>query len=357
MKYIARMELKPGMVTAEDILNYKNEIIVSANTKINATIIEKLTRQSIMAVPIKEEEDFATTHNEKIRISEGFKKFESIYNVYFPVFKGYMMGALTSTQPIIMQQLIDIYNGIIASVPSGELLLEYLYNMRPPADEDMILHHCLNSAIVAGVFGSFINLSLEDQMLFIQCAFIYDIGKFSIPNQLLTKPQRLTREEYMIVIQHTVIGYDFLKNMGDFNEHVLNVAMQHHERCDGSGYPAGLKGDEIDIFAQYIAIVDSYVAMTSPRHYRKKMNAFQIIANYEAVGLDKYNKAALSTILLRIANSQLGFSIKLNNGKRGTVFQINENALSRPVILMNETNAPLDLTTSAGNRLYIEEVY
>ena len=354
MKYVARMELKPGMVAAENILNYKNEIIVAANTKIDKTIIERLTRQSIMAVPIKEEADFATTHNDKIRISEGFKKFESIYNVYFPVFRGYMMGALTSHQPIIMQQLMDVYNSIVASVSSGEQLLEYLYNLTP-SDEDMILHHCLKSALIAGVFGSFIGLSPEDQILFIQCAFVYDIGKFSIPTQILTKPQRLTREEYMIIIQHTVIGYDFLKNMGDFNEHVLNAAMQHHERCDGTGYPAGLVGDNIDRFAKYIAIVDSYVAMTSKRNYRKKLNACQIIANYEAQGFQKFYIEALTSILMHIASAQLGFSIKLNNGKRGTVIRINEHALSHPVILLNENNSPLDL--SMDYRLSIEEVY
>jgi len=354
MKYVARVELKPGMVTAENILNYKNEIIVAANTKIDATIIERLNRQSIMAVAIKEEADFATTHNDKVRISEGFKKFESIYNVYFPVFRGYMMGALTSHQPIIMQQLMDVYNSIVSSVESGEQLLDYLYNIAP-SDEDVILHHSLKSALIAGVFGSFIGLSAEDLTLFVQCAFVYDIGKFSIPTQILTKPQRLTREEYMIIIQHTVIGYDFLKNMGDFNEHVLNAAMQHHERCDGSGYPSGLKGDRIDRFAKYIAIVDSYVAMTSKRNYRRKLNAFQIIANYEMQGFEKFCSEALTAILLHIASSQLGFGIKLNNGKRGTVIRINEHALSHPVILLNENNSPLDL--SLDYRLNIEEVY
>ncbi len=79
MKVVARMELKPGMITAEDVLNYKNEIIVGANTKITDTIIEKLARQSIMVVPIKEDVDFATTHFEKVRLSEGFKNFENTY--------------------------------------------------------------------------------------------------------------------------------------------------------------------------------------------------------------------------------------------------------------------------------------
>ena len=101
--------VKPGMVTAEDVLNYKNEIILTANTRINDTMIEKLARQSIMVVPIKEEIDFATTHFEKVRLSEGFKAFESTYNIYFPVYKQLMVSAVSNRSPIKMEQLMEVY--------------------------------------------------------------------------------------------------------------------------------------------------------------------------------------------------------------------------------------------------------
>ncbi|MCR5671809.1 MAG: HD domain-containing protein [Butyrivibrio sp.] len=344
MKAVARMELKPGMVTADDILNYKNEIIVTANTKITDTIIEKLARQSIMVVPIKEDIDFATTHFEKVRLSEGFKTFESTYNIYFPVYKNLVISSVNNRTPIKMEQLMEVYRNIIVCAKSGELLLDYLYNMLP-GEDDMTHAHCLNSALIAGVFGTWLGLSNEDISLLIQCAFVYDIGKLSIPYQILWKPERLTSEEYRMVMRHTTIGYDFLKSLGTFDEHVLNAAAQHHERCDGSGYPRSLTDTEIDKFAKYIAIIDTYEAMTSPRSYRQKLNPFQIIANYENEGFVKYDYAAIKSILSHIANSQLGFNVQLSSGQIGEVILINEKALSRPLIKLGD-NTLLDLSTN-----------
>ncbi len=353
MKVVARMELKPGMVTADDILNYKNEIIVTANTKITETVIEKLARQSIMVVPIKEEIDFATTHFEKVRLSEGFRNFESTYKIYFPVYKNLVVSAVTNRTPINLQQLMEVYRNIIVCAKSGELLLDYLYNMLP-GEDDMTHAHCLNSALIAGVFGTWLGLSNEDINLLIYCAFVYDIGKLSIPYQILWKPERLTSEEYRLVMRHTTIGYDFLKSYGSFDQHILNATLQHHERCDGSGYPKSLAASEIDQFAKYIAIIDTYEAMTSPRTYRQKLNPFQIIANYENEGFVKYDFAAIKAILSHIANSQLGFNVQLSNGQIGEVILINEKALSRPLIKMND-NTLLDL--SANKQLSIIAVF
>lgn len=344
MKVVARMELKPGMVTADDVLNYKNEIIVTANTKITDTVIEKLARQSIMVVPIKERIDFATTHFEKVRLSEGFKNFESTYKIYFPVYKNLMMSAVTNRTPIKMEQLMEVYRNIIICAKSGELLLDYLYNMLP-GEDDMTHAHCLNSALIAGVFGTWLGLSNEDINLLIQCAFVYDIGKLSIPYQILWKPERLTSEEYRLVMRHTTIGHDFLRSYGSFNPHVLNATIQHHERCDGSGYPKALVSTEIDKFAKYTAIIDTYEAMTSPRSYRQKLNPFQIIANYETEGFAKYDFAALKSILSHIAGSQLGFNVQLNTGAIGEVILINEKALSRPLIKMAD-NTLIDMSSN-----------
>ena len=353
MKSVDRMELKTGMVIAEDVLNYQNEIIVSKNTKINDTIIEKLARQSILVVPIKEESDFATTHFEKVRLTEGFKNFESTYRIYFPVFKNLVVSAVTNRTPINMNQLMEVYRNIIVCAKSGELLLDYLYNMLP-GEDDMTHAHCLNSALIAGVFGTWLGLSNEDINLLIQCGFVYDIGKLSIPYQILWKPERLTSEEYRLVMRHTTIGYDFLKSYGSFDEHILNATLQHHERCDGSGYPKSLQATEIDQFAKYIAIIDTYEAMTSPRSYRQKLNPFQIIANYENEGFVKYDYAAIKSILSHIANSQLGFNVQLSNGQIGEVILINEKALSRPLIKLGD-NSLIDL--SANMQLAIVSVF
>ena len=101
-------------------------------------------------------------------------------------------------------------------------------------------------------------------------AMLHDIGKISIPAEILTKPDKLTSIEYELMKTHVNSGYDILKNI-HFTLPVAEIVKQHHERLDGSGYPDGLTGDEIRIEAQIIAVADVYEAITSHRPYRPSL--------------------------------------------------------------------------------------
>ena len=102
-------------------------------------------------------------------------------------------------------------------------------------------------------------------------AHLYDIGRIGIPDAILNKPTRLTQEEYAVIKEHTIIGSEILKNV-TLIDHVKEVARSHHERYDGCGYPDGLKGEEIPLYARIIAVADSYDAMKSRRIYRNPLN-------------------------------------------------------------------------------------
>ena len=108
-------------------------------------------------------------------------------------------------------------------------------------------------------------------------AHLYDIGRIGIPDSILNKPTRLTEEEYAVIKEHTTIGAEILKNI-TLIDHVKEVARSHHERYDGKGYPDGLKGEEIPLYARIIAIADSYDAMKSRKIYRNPL-ADEIIYN------------------------------------------------------------------------------
>lgn len=103
-------------------------------------------------------------------------------------------------------------------------------------------------------------------------AHLHDIGKIGIPDNILNKPTRLTEEEFQVIKEHTVIGAEILKNI-TLIKHVGEVARSHHERYDGMGYPDGLKGEEIPLYARVIAVADSYDAMNSRRIYRNPLGA------------------------------------------------------------------------------------
>lgn len=118
---------------------------------------------------------------------------------------------------------------------------------------------------------------------------LHDIGKIGIDEKILNKPGRLTPEEFEVVKTHSMLGAEMLHQLEDFNEQPLlqtayEITRWHHERWDGRGYPDGLKGDEIPISAQLVALADVYDALTSERCYKKAFShekAVQMILNGE----------------------------------------------------------------------------
>ena len=329
MKMTAVMALKPGMVLAEDVLNFKNELLFPANTTLDDRAIAKLSRHSIMCVEVKEEEDFATTHFEKIRVSAGFRHFEKTYNIFLPKYKKMIDGLINDKTPIDVSMLFQIYAEITGCAKTGELLLDYLYNMLP-SEDDLTYAHCLNSALIAGVFGTWTGMPREDLFRLIECGFFYDIGKLILPQELIWKPSKLTDMEFELMKTHTLQGYNLLKDQ-DLDESILLATLEHHEKCDGTGYPSKLKEDQINLFAKYIAIIDAYEAMTSARTYRQSLVPFQVIENFER-NERFYPSIILRNILLHIANSQVGLTVRLSDERLAEVILINQRNLSRPLV-------------------------
>ncbi len=107
----------------------------------------------------------------------------------------------------------------------------------------------------------------EEQQKIYFMGLLHDIGKIGVPEAIINKPDKLTDEEYDKIKQHTVIGSEILSLVAEFPELTIG-ARAHHERFDGKGYPDGIAGQAIPVYARIIAVADAYDAMTSKRSYR-----------------------------------------------------------------------------------------
>ncbi|MDX8045854.1 HD-GYP domain-containing protein [Gracilibacillus sp. S3-1-1] len=128
----------------------------------------------------------------------------------------------------------------------------------------------------------------EELKNFYYACLLHDIGKIHIPDVILTKPGKLTEEEYEIIKTHPVVGAQSLVDVEGITDNI-NVIRHHHERWDGTGYPDGLKGNQIDYLARIIAIADAFDAMTSSRSYRAALSierAYEIILNESGAQFD-----------------------------------------------------------------------
>jgi putative two-component system response regulator len=122
----------------------------------------------------------------------------------------------------------------------------------------------------SGLIARHLGLPASEQDLIIRAAPMHDIGKIGVPDHILLKPGKLTAEEFEIMKQHTVRGYEILANSSSaVLQASAEIALSHHEKFDGTGYPYGLVGSDISLFGRIVAVADVFDALTSERPYKK----------------------------------------------------------------------------------------
>ncbi|MDO8700832.1 MAG: response regulator [Undibacterium sp.] len=129
--------------------------------------------------------------------------------------------------------------------------------------------HIVRMANYSRVIAAQLGLSVADQQLLLEAAPMHDIGKVGIPDHILLKPGKLSADEFSIMKKHAILGYQILAgSQSEMLQAGAQIALSHHEKYDGSGYPYGLVGEEIPLFARIVAVADVFDALTSERPYK-----------------------------------------------------------------------------------------
>jgi len=163
--------------------------------------------------------------------------------------------------------------------------------------------HCERVAFYALTIAAQLNLSEDDKRNIKFGSYLHDCGKIGVPEDILNSPDPLTDDQMEIIKKHPLWGADVVRPV-KLHKTVMNIILYHHEKCDGSGYPTGLKGEEIPIEARVVAVADVYDALTSDRPYRKQMTpseAMQVIVKGEGHHFDP----AIAEILIRSLSEEV----------------------------------------------------
>lgn len=360
MKQISVKDLIPGMIVANDILNFESQIIVPKDVILTENIISRLESYSIYYVSIKDQvfEELSTpmvnavsnneqlsgsddlSNKEKIRSSTQFLRFSKDFDKCAEHFKDNLMNAIYQNHPFYAQELLAETMQLLTQDDASISVFDMLLNMRNI--DDSVYAHCIDVALISNMLAKWLHFSEEDQIMATSCGLFHDVGKFMLPQDVLRKPGKLTSQEFEIIKTHTIEGFHLLRKYSNIPQTVKNAALMHHEKCDGSGYPYGLKGNEIDRFSKIVTIADIFDAMTSERVYRKAMCPFSVIKAFEDEGIQKYELKYILTFLENVANSYLNHRVSLTNGLEGNVIFINKDDYSRPVV-MTEDNQIINL--------------
>lgn len=340
-KLVSVSDVVPGMIVAEDIFGLQDYLIIPANSELTNHSITRLRFYAIQQVRIivdekgkpeqnETKEIISDSYSEYIKKTSEFKKFRSSFSTATSDLKKRLLALeADSDKPLSTEDLLNDMRQILEESRNGTHILHMIHCMRD--NNDVTYAHSISVALICNVFGHWLRYSREELKILTLCGLLHDIGKLSVPKKIIAKPSTLTPSEYDIIKNHPMDGYRLLENQ-DLDPRIKNTILMHHERKDGSGYPQGLKDNQIDDFAQVVAIADIYEAMTSPRVYRHSNCPFDAIEIFEQEGLQKFNPALLLTFLEGIANTYINCTVKLSDDRIGEIVMIDSHHITKPVI-------------------------
>lgn len=221
--------------------------------------------------------------------------------------------------------------------------------------DDITYSHCHNVALVSYTIGRWMGLEEKDLQELALSGFLIDIGKIRIEKDLLNKVERLTNDEFVELKKHSTLSYEIIKDYEFIGDRVKDAVLLHHERMDGSGYPLGIKGEKIPMFAKIVAIADIYNALISDRPYRDKKTPFEAIKILETEYMEKLDTNILYIFLRRIASNYIGQKVLFNSGERGEIIFMPQHNLFRPVVKIYNSEDVIDLSKAQYKYLDIVE--
>lgn len=207
--------------------------------------------------------------------------------------------------------------------------------------DDYTFHHSLSVAVLAVAIGQRLGYSGEELNRLGVCALMHDIGKTAIPVEIIRKASKLDLGEMSLIKTHSTAGYEYLKKAGIGDDEIWLAVLSHHEKMDGTGYPQGLKGEEIPPWSRIISVADVYDALTSNRPYRRPMEPADAIEYIMGGAGSSFDFDVVQALVRKIDLYPVGSVVELSDGRMAEVVN-NENQM-RPVIRLQEESRELDL--------------
>ncbi len=326
-----------GEKVSNIVVNRYGLVIIPANTVIGRRQLDLINQHKIDPYSITLERDDGHTYCRELTkqtVDHSIGLFQSI--------------AQTNKIPVMEFKNTVVQDvQLIADSPDIFRLFEAV-----KAKDDYTHQHNIGVGVLSSLIGKWLNLEEVELSSLTLAATLHDVGKVKVPIEILNKPGKLTAEEFQLIKQHTVLGYEMLKNTVGVSHRIALVALQHHEKEDGTGYPLGLKKDQIDLFGKIVAVADIFHAMSSERPYHKPIPFYDIVSQMRDDKFGKLDPYIVSIFIENITRNLVGKQVVLTDDRQGEVVYLNpQNDMSPLVRIDNEF---IDL--GAESQLYIKEV-
>lgn len=345
MKMIMLEDLRPGMILAEPVMGKFDLIYANADEEITEQMIEGLDKIDIAYVFIREFEQQEYDLEPDMDVSPEFLKSQENYSEML-----HMMSRIFDDFQFLDKKVLHKVkrpmDELIHSVTTNTSMLLKLKKLY--LNDEYSLTHSVHVSLLSAMIAKWNGLRGQDIQNIALAGLFHDLGKSKIPTDILNKPGSLEPHEFSVMKRHSELGYELAKAQDVFIKDVLRGIIEHHERLDGTGYPYGLKKDQIHPYAQIIAIADVYDAMTTERSYKNSESPFVAVEIIKDLSYKQHlHPGLVNRFLKNIYRLYIGSEVVLSNGLTGEIVYINKFAPERPLIRLDNKNF-IDLYTTPG---------
>ncbi len=315
MRYVSLKQAAAGMVLANELYDSYGRTLIGANHPLTDSYIEKLQKYGFWGVYISDE------------LSEGIE----VESVISPQLKA---RGMESVRACNIDDCKKVAKQIVEEIlDSGKVSLD-LADLR--SYDDYTYAHSVNVGVICGVIGMGMYMSEQDMIHLVTAALLHDLGKLSIPPEILNKPGRLTPEEYAAMKTHAKKSYELICERWDISAKVKTAVLFHHENVDGSGYPNGIDGASQTLFTKILHVADVYDALVSKRPYKNPYSPYEASEYMMGMCGSMFDRQVVDALLRFVPLYPKGTTVLLSNGRTGIIYENAGIHNLRPILRMTD---------------------
>lgn len=351
-KFISTRLLKEGMKIDQSIVDSSGRSMIEKGAFLDDFHIEYLQEKGVGGVYIQEGEADPEDMNPKSELPrytqevidryrvEDRTKVNLTESVRKRVGEGIQFLYNNTESENFSEATNNVANELMKTITDNDAVAVDISMLK--VSDEYTFKHSVDVATMAMIIGKKHGLSERDVHDLGVAGLLHDVGKSKIPNEVLNKPGRLDDNEFALMKQHTLLGFEILKSRNTFSEGIMRGVLQHHEKMNGKGYPLGNTADKIHPYAKIISVADIYDALVTERPYKSgfaKGDAIEMImAMTDELDFNSM-KSFLSSVILYSVDSV----VQLSNGEQARVVENNSENCLRPKVVGLKTGKVYDL--------------
>lgn len=320
-------ELEPGFCLQEPVQDAQGRILLQSGVVLTERYLELIQDWGVTAIAVATgdtaavEQQLQRTHVVSSDLQD--EMLGTIYELY---------DDITAQKDLSLQRLRNAVPILVQEIMLHKTVALDLIGLRRA--DNYTFMHSLSVAVLAVATGVELGLDAEQLTGLALGAVLHDMGKTQVPLSILHKPAQLTASERTLVHRHPRWGVELLTRHAQLPAPALQGIYEHHERCDGSGYPHGLWGSRISRSGKIVAVADFYDALTSDRPYHSRLAPHLVIEQLLVMGRRSFDANIVRALLRSLVPYPVGSTVMMDSGETGEVIGYDQNFPYRPRVLI-----------------------